>query len=86
MSNVAIEKMHEITIDVVTRVFDKDQNIVSKIVKSAFGEEISSGSIRVGGTSALVSVLRAYELVRDNVKDNLNNLEIGVDGSPFQVS
>lgn len=79
---MASEKMHEVTIDVVDRVFDKDMNIVDETRESA----LPNGSIRVGGTTKLVSVLKAYETVRtkEGVKGNLNNLEIGVDGSPFQ--
>ena len=78
------EDMHNVTIDVRTEVFDTTQNRVTETTRvSAFGND--SGSVRVGGTSKLVAVLKAYEQVRDeaNVKYNLNNLEIGVDGIPF---
>jgi hypothetical protein len=72
------ETMHNVTIDVVDRTFDKDMNTVDETREGVFEG-------RLGGTTKLVSVLKAYEKVRtkDGVKGNLNNLEVGVDNCPF---
>jgi len=81
---MSTEKMHNVSIDVVSEVFDTTQNRVVETTRvSAIDND--SGIIRVGGTSKLVSILKAYEKVRTkpNVKGNLNNLEIEVDGAPF---
>ncbi len=78
------EKMHNVSIDVRTEVFDTTQRRVTETTRvSAIGND--SGILRLGGITPLVSVLKAYETVRAkaNVKGNLNNLEIGVDGVPF---
>ena len=77
MSNTR-ETMHNVTIDVVDRTFDKELNVVTETREGVFEG-------RLGGTSKLVSVFKAYEKVRtkDGVKGNLNNLEVGVDNSPF---
>ena len=79
------ETMHNVSIDVVDRTFDKEMNTVDETRVSAFGEANTSGIVRVGGTTKLVSVLKAYEQVRTkaNVKGNLNNLEVQVDGVNF---
>lgn len=72
------ETMHSVIIDVVTRTFDKDMNTVDETRQGVFEG-------RLGGTTKLVSVLKAYETVRtkDGVKGNLNNLEVEVDNCPF---
>ena len=81
---MSTETMHNVSIDVVDRTFDKDMNTVDETRVSAFDND--SGTLRLGGTSKLVSILKAYEKVRTkaNVKGNLNNLEVQVDGVNFQ--
>ena len=74
------ETMHKVTIDVKTEVFDTTQNRVTETTRE------NAIDIRLGGTTKLVAVLKAYEQVRGkaNVKGNLNNLEVEVDGVNFQ--
>lgn len=74
---MSTETMHEVTIDVVKQVYDNEQNRVVEETRT----EIARG--RFGGTSRVISVLKAYESVRTKAKDNLSMLEIGVDGNPF---
>lgn len=72
------ETMHNVTIDVVTKTIDRSTDEMDEVREGVFEG-------RLGGTSKLVAVLKAYEKVRtkEGVKGNLNNLEVGVDGSPF---
>jgi len=76
MSN---ETMNTVTIDVKNEVFDTTQNRITETTRDG----VFNG--RVGGTTKLVSVLKAYEQVRGkvNVKGNLNNLEVRVNDAPF---
>ena len=77
---MSTETMNAVTIDVVDEVFDITQNRVVETTRV----QVFEG--RLGGTTALVSVLKAYEIIRTkgNVKDNLNNLEVRVNNSPFR--
>lgn len=74
------ETMYNVAIDVKTEVFDTTQNRVTETTRE------NAIDIRLGGTTRLVAVLKAYEKVRtkDGVKGNLNNLEVEVDGVNFQ--
>lgn len=78
--STTVEKMHKVTIDVRKEIFDTTQNRVTETTR----ENAFDG--RLGGTTKLVSVLKAYDTVRNRVgvKDNHNNLEVEVDGCPFQ--
>ena len=73
------ETMHGVTIDVRTEVFDTTQNRVTETTR----ENVFDG--RLGGTTKLVAVLKAYDTIKGkaNVKGNLNNLEVTVDGVNF---
>jgi hypothetical protein len=74
-----VEKMHSVTIDVATQVYDNEQQrVVGENRENVFDKRIS-------GTTKLVCVLKAYEQVRtkEGVKGNLNNLEVQVDAVNF---
>ena len=74
-----VEKMHKVTIDVAKQIYDNEQQrVVGENRENAF-------DARLSGTTPLVAVLKAYEQVRGkpNVKGNLNNLEVQVDGVNF---
>ena len=81
---MSTEKMHMVTIDVKKEVFDTTQNRVVETTRESVIEN-DAGVLRVGGTTKLVAVLKAYETVRTKaaVKGNLNNLEVEVDDRPF---
>ena len=77
------EQMHNVTIDKVEKTFNKATDSMDEAC-----EGVIEG--RFGGTTKLVSVLKAYEAVRkdilvegDGKLKALNNLEVEVDGSPF---
>lgn len=71
------EKMNTVTIDVVKRTINEATQEIDEEVTEVFNG-------RKGGSSAVVSVLKAYEEVRAKVKDNIKNVEVGVNGSKFQ--
>ncbi len=70
------ETMNTVTIDKVTQVYDGQNNLTGET-----REEVVNG--RFGGTSNVVSVIKAYESKRTALKYNLADLEIGVNGNPF---
>ncbi len=71
------EIMYNVTIDVVKRTLNPATQEIDEEVTEVFDG-------RKGGTTAINAVLKAYEQVRAKIKDNIENLEVGVNGSPFR--
>lgn len=72
------QEQHTVIIDERKEVFCTEE----KRVVESLTEERHNG--RVPGTSKLVSVIKAVEKCRKQIKD-LDMIEVEVDGSPFQV-
>jgi len=71
------ETMNTVTIDKVTPKYDAQNNLISEN-----REEVCNK--RFSGVTPVISVIKAYESIREDGKLDLTNLEIGVDGVPFR--
>jgi len=72
-----VEKMYQVTIDKVTPKFDAQNNLTSEDREELVNK-------RMSGITPIVAVIKVYESAREGIKDVLGNLEISVDGRPFQ--